>query len=83
MKLSKLLFCLGAFTLAASAQDASARSSGSLVLNSAGTGIANEAEQVGSQITSRDLNRQPTIKVRAGWPLRVLVNKDMVLAPYP
>ena len=68
---------------AASAQDASARSSGSLVLNSAGTGVANEAEQVGSQITSRDLNRQPTIKVRAGWPLRVLVNKDMILAPYP
>jgi type IV secretion system protein TrbI len=72
------------FTIGASeAQDASARSSGSLVLNSAGTGVANEAEQVGSQITSRDLNRQPTIKVRAGWPLRVLVNKDMILAPYP
>lgn len=68
---------------AASAQDASSRSSGSLVLNSAGTGVANAAEQVGSQITSRDLNRQPTIKVRAGWPLRVLVNKDMILAPYP
>jgi type IV secretion system protein VirB10 len=68
---------------AASAQDASARSSGGLVLNSAGTGVANEAEQVGSQITSRDLNRQPTIRIRAGWPLRVLVNKDMILAPYP
>ena len=68
---------------AASAQDASARSSGSLVLNSAGTGVSTEAEQVGQQITSRDLNRQPTITVRSGWPLRVLVNKDMVLAPYP
>lgn len=67
---------------AASAQDASARSSGGLVLNSAGTGVANAAEQVGSQIASRDLNRQPTIKVRAGWPLRVLVSKDMILAPY-
>jgi type IV secretory pathway VirB10-like protein len=68
---------------AASAQDASSRSSGALVLNSAGAGIANSAEQVGSQITSRDLNRQPTIRVRAGWPLRVLVNKDMILAPSP
>ncbi len=68
---------------AASAQDASARSSGSLVLNSASSGVSNEATQVGQQITSRDLNRQPTIKVRAGWPLRVLVNKDMILAPYP
>ena len=53
------------------------------MLNSAGTGVSAEAEQVGGQITSRDLNRQPTIKIRAGWPLRVLVNKDMILAPYP
>jgi type IV secretory pathway VirB10-like protein len=68
---------------AASAQDAGTRSSGGLVLNSAGSGVSNEATQVGQQITSRDLNRQPTIKVRAGWPLRVLVNKDMILAPYP
>jgi type IV secretion system protein VirB10 len=73
------LFSLGA----ASAQDASARSSGSLVLNSAGTGVSTEAQQVGEQVTSRDLNRQPTIKVRAGWPVNVLVDKDMILAPYP
>jgi type IV secretion system protein VirB10 len=68
---------------AASAQDASARSSGSLVLNSAGTGVSTEAQEVGEQVTARDLNRQPTIKVRAGWPVMVLVNKDMILAPYP
>ena len=68
---------------AASAQDASSRSAGSFVLNSAGTGVSAAAQQVGQQITSRDLNRQPTITVRAGWPLRVLVNKDMILAPYP
>lgn len=73
------LFSVGA----ASAQDASARSSGDLVLNSAATGVSTGAQQVGQQITQRDLNRQPTIKVRAGWPLRVLVNKDMILAPYP
>jgi type IV secretory pathway VirB10-like protein len=73
------LFSIGA----ASAQDASARSSGELVINSAGSGVATSAQQVGQQVTQRDLNRQPTIKVRAGWPLRVLVNKDMILAPYP
>ena len=68
---------------AASAQDASARSSGSLVLNSAGSGVSTEAQEVGEQVTARDLNRQPSIKVRAGWPVMVLVNKDMILAPYP
>ena len=66
---------------AASAQDAGARSSGGFVLNSAGTGVSAEAQQVGQQVTARDLNRQPTIRVRAGWSLRVLVNKDMILAP--
>jgi type IV secretion system protein VirB10 len=72
------LFSVGA----ASAQDAGARSSGGLVINSATSGISNEAQQVGQRITERDLNRQPTIRVRAGWPLRVIVNKDMILAPY-
>jgi type IV secretion system protein VirB10 len=67
---------------AASAQDASARSSGELVINSTANGVSNEAQQVGQRITERDLNRQPTIQVRAGWPLRVIVSKDMILAPY-
>ena len=68
---------------AASAQDAGARSSGGFVLNSAGTGVSAEAQQVGQQITARDVNRQATIRVRAGWALRVVVSKDLILAPYP
>jgi len=67
---------------AASAQDAGTRSSGGLVINSAGSGISDESQQVGQRITERDLNRQTTIQIRAGWPLRVIVNKDMILAPY-
>ena len=73
------LFSVGA----AAAQDAGDRSSGALVVNSAASGVANSAQQVGQQITGRDLNRQPTLRVRAGWPVRVLVSKDMILAPYP
>jgi type IV secretory pathway VirB10-like protein len=72
------LFSVGA----ASAQDASAQASGNLVVNSAGSGVANNAQEVGQRITERDLSRQPTITVRAGWPLRVLVSKDIILAPY-
>ena len=68
---------------AAAAQDAGHRSSGGLVINSAGSGISNSAQQVGQQVTARDLNRQATLRIRAGWPLRVIVNKDMILAPYP
>jgi type IV secretory pathway VirB10-like protein len=38
--------------------------------------------QAGQQITQKNLNIQPTIKVRPGWPLRVVVHKDLVLRPY-
>ncbi len=40
------------------------------------------ANQVGQRITERNLNIQPTITIRPGWPLRIIVNKDMVLRPY-
>lgn len=64
------------------AQNASARSSGNLVLNDAAGGVASQASQVGQRFVDRDLNRQPTLKVRAGWPLRVIVNRDIILEPY-
>ena len=81
-QLARGIFLSSVFSVgAASAQDASSRSSGQLVVNSAASGAANSAQQVGQQITARDLNRQPTIMIRAGFPLTVLVNKDMVLAP--
>ena len=40
------------------------------------------ANQAGQQIVERNLNIQPTIKIRPGWPLRVIVHKDLVLRPY-
>jgi len=41
------------------------------------------ASRAGDQIVTKNLNVQPTIKVRPGWPLRVVVHKDIVLAPSP
>jgi len=41
-----------------------------------------DANRAGQRITERNLNIQPTIIVRPGWPLRVLVHKDLVLRPY-
>ncbi|MAM38997.1 MAG: conjugal transfer protein TrbI [Sphingobium sp.] len=40
------------------------------------------ANQAGQQIVSKNLNIQPTITVRPGWPLRVIVHKDLVLRPW-
>lgn len=47
-----------------------------------GDTVAQEATRVGSRIIDRQLDVQPTITIRPGWPLRVLVNQDMLLAPY-
>jgi type IV secretion system protein VirB10 len=40
------------------------------------------AAHAGDRITSRNLDVQPTIKVRPGWPVRVLVNKDLAVQPW-
>lgn len=38
--------------------------------------------QVGQEITRRNLSIQPTLIVRPGFPMDVMVNKDLVLRPY-
>ena len=38
--------------------------------------------QAGQQITQKNLNVQPTLTVRPGWPHNVIVSKDLVLQPY-
>jgi len=38
--------------------------------------------RAGQRITEKNLNIQPTITIRPGWPLRVVVHKDLVLRPY-
>lgn len=40
------------------------------------------ANQAGQRVVDRNLNIQPTLKVRPGWPLRVIVTRDLVLRPY-
>jgi type IV secretory pathway VirB10-like protein len=38
--------------------------------------------QAGQHIVEKDLNVQPTLKIRPAWPLKIIVSKDLVLAPY-
>ena len=56
-------------------------SNGSVVLalrNSAQDSV----NQVGQEVTRRNLSVQPTLTVRPGFPMRVMVNKDLLLRPY-
>jgi type IV secretory pathway VirB10-like protein len=45
-------------------------------------GAANSLNQTGQQVVRRNLNIQPTLTVRPGFPVRVIVNHDLVLEPY-
>ena len=38
--------------------------------------------RAGQRLVERQLNVQPTITVRPGWPLRIIVHKDLVMTPY-
>jgi type IV secretion system protein TrbI len=45
-------------------------------------GGADSVNQIGQRIVGRSLNVQPTITIRPGLPVRVLVTRDLVLEPY-
>ncbi|NKM65666.1 conjugal transfer protein TraI [Rhizobium leguminosarum bv. viciae] len=40
------------------------------------------ASDIGQQIVRRNLNIQPTLTIRPGFPVRVIVNRDLVMQPY-
>jgi type IV secretion system protein VirB10 len=49
---------------------------------SVGDAAAQEAARTGSRIVERELSVRPTLRVRAGAPVRVLVTRDIELRPY-
>lgn len=45
-------------------------------------GLQDTVNQVGQELTRRNLKVQPTLTERPGLRLKVIVNKDLVLRPY-
>ncbi|KJC56175.1 conjugal transfer protein TraI [Bradyrhizobium sp. LTSPM299] len=45
-------------------------------------GTSDSLNQTGQKIVQRNLNVQPTLTIRPGFPVRVIVNRDLMLAPY-
>lgn len=45
-------------------------------------GAQDTVNQVGQEITKRNASIQPTLTIRPGFPMRVMVNKDLILRPY-
>jgi len=52
------------------------------VIVAARQSVQDTVNQVGQELTRRNLNVQPTLTIRPGFPVGVIVNKDLVLRPY-
>lgn len=55
---------------------------GASLSQSVGDAAAQEAARTGGRIVERELSVRPTLRVRAGAPVRVLVMRDIALRPY-
>ena len=58
------------------------RTDGNRVVIAARGGVQDTVNQVGQEITKRNLGVQPTLTIRPGFAMRVMVSKDLVLRPY-
>lgn len=57
-------------------------SNDSAILQALRHGAGDSLNQTGQQVVRRSFNIQPTLTVRPGFPVRVVVNRDLILAPY-
>jgi type IV secretory pathway VirB10-like protein len=56
--------------------------SNSDVITALRRGSSDSLNQTGQKVVQQNLNIQPTLTVRPGFPVRVIVNRDLVLEPY-
>jgi type IV secretory pathway VirB10-like protein len=52
------------------------------ILQALRRGAGDSLNQTGQQVVRRNLNIQPTLTIRPGFPVRVMVNRDLVLEPF-
>lgn len=58
------------------------RTDGDRIIIAGRNSLQDTVNQVGQEVTRRNLDIQPTLTQRPGLPLRVIVNRDLVLRPY-
>ena len=44
--------------------------------------VQRDGARAGDQLVSRNLEVQPTLTIRPGWPVRAMIHKDLVLKPW-
>lgn len=58
------------------------RQDGDRVIIAGRDSLQDSVNQVGQELTRRNMNIQPTLTERPGLPVRIIVNRDLVLRPY-
>ncbi|MBS0597629.1 MAG: TrbI/VirB10 family protein [Proteobacteria bacterium] len=58
------------------------RQDGNRVIIAGQGSLQDSVNQVGQEMTRRNMNIQPTLTERPGLPVRIIVNRDLVLRPY-
>lgn len=69
-------------TLLSLGSEAGTSGQGNSLVQALRQGASNSISQTGQQIVGRQLNIQPTLTIRPGFPVRIIVNRDLLLAPY-
>jgi len=58
------------------------RQDGNRIIIAGRDGLQDSVNQVGQEMTRRNMNIQPTLTARPGLPVRIVSNRDLVLRPY-
>ena len=78
----RLFMAAGLSTLLGVGSELGATNNDSAILTALRRGSTDSLNQTGQQVVRRNLNIQPTVTIRPGFPVRVIVNRDLMLAPY-
>jgi len=78
----RLLAAAALSTLLGVGSELGATNNDNAIVTALRRGSTDSLNQTGQQIVRRNLNIQPTLTIRPGFPVRVIVNRDLVLAPY-
>jgi type IV secretory pathway VirB10-like protein len=78
----RLIMAAALSTVLGVGADLGTTSGDSAIVTALRRGSTDSLNQTGQQVVRRNLNIQPTITIRPGFPVRVIVNRDLVLAPY-
>jgi type IV secretory pathway VirB10-like protein len=69
-------------TLLGAATEIGSSGTDNAIIRALRRGAGDTLNQTGQQVVRRNLNIQPTLTIRPGFPVRVIVNRDLILEPY-